>query len=112
MKSTTDFIVDPEPLKDALEFIAHRYHIKTAFDERGVRRGLIDPGVLVQTQKHGIKLKELIGLLLKQSPKPLRYEIRNDVVTVVAGWEISGRETLPSPLLHGSEGKTAKLCLF
>jgi len=34
--------------------------------------------------KHGIKLKELIELLLNQSPKPLRYEIRNDVVTVIA----------------------------
>jgi hypothetical protein len=37
-----------------------------------------------QTQQHGIKLKELLELLLNQSPKPLRYEIRNDVVTVIA----------------------------
>jgi hypothetical protein len=38
----------------------------------------------VQTPKHDIKLKELLELWLKQSPKPLRYEIRNDVVTVIA----------------------------
>jgi len=84
LNRTTDFIVDPEPLKDALEFIAQRYHVKTAFDDRAVRQGLIDPAALVQTQKHGIKLKELLDLLLKQSPKPLRYEIRHDVVTVIA----------------------------
>jgi hypothetical protein len=80
----TDFVIDPEPLKDALEFIAQRYHIKTVFDDRGVRQGLIDPAVEVAANKHGMKLKELLELLLKQSPKPLRYEIRDDVVTVIA----------------------------
>jgi hypothetical protein len=38
-----------------------------------------------QTKKHGVKLKELIELLLNQSPKPLGYEIRNDGETVMAG---------------------------
>ena len=80
----TDFVVDREPLKDALEFIARRFQIKTAFDEAAVRQGRIDPSVEVETQKHGIKLKELLDVLLKQSPKPLRYEIRDDVVTVIA----------------------------
>jgi hypothetical protein len=84
LNETTDFIVDPEPLKDALEFIAQRYHIRTAIDDRAVRQGLIEPAAVVQTQKHGIKLKELLEILLKQSSKPLRYEIRNDVVTVIS----------------------------
>jgi len=84
LNEITDFIVDPEPLKDALEFIAQRYHIRTAIDDRAVRQGLIEPAAVVQTQKHGIKLKELLEILLKQSSKPLRYEIRNDVVTVIS----------------------------
>jgi hypothetical protein len=84
LNRTTDFVINPEPLKDALAFIGQRYHIKTAFDDPAVRQGLIDLAVQVQTEKHGIKLKELLDLLLKQSPKPLRYEIHNDVVTVIA----------------------------
>jgi hypothetical protein len=46
----TDFVVDPEPLKDALEFIAQRYHIKVAIDAQAVRRGLVDPLTEVQTK--------------------------------------------------------------
>jgi hypothetical protein len=84
LNESIDFVVDPEPLKDALQFIGQRYHINTAFDNPAVRQGLIDPAVEVETTKHGIKLKELLELLLKQSPKPLRYEIRNDPVTVIA----------------------------
>jgi hypothetical protein len=84
LEARTDFVVYPEPLKDVLEFIARRYQIKAAFDDRAIREGLIDPAVQVQTKKHGIKVKELLELLLKQSPKPLRYEIRSDVLTVIA----------------------------
>jgi hypothetical protein len=80
----TDFVVDPEPLKDALEFIAQRYHIKVTIDAQAVGQGLVDPLTEVQTKKRGIKVKELIELLLEQSPKPLRYVIRNDVVTVIS----------------------------
>ena len=87
----TDFVINPEPLKDALHFIAQRYHIKTAFDDRAVRQGLIDPAVEVQTPKHGIKLKELLDVLLKQSPKPLRYEIREDVITLIADVHSGGK---------------------
>jgi hypothetical protein len=85
LNEKTDFIVDPEPLESALEFIAKRYHMKFAFDAEGVRRGLVDPLVNVKMARRGIKLSELLDLLLKQSPKPLKYEIRNDVVTVVSG---------------------------
>jgi hypothetical protein len=44
----------------------------------------VNPLIEVQTKKRGIKVKELIEVLLQQSPKPLRYVIRNDVVTVVS----------------------------
>jgi hypothetical protein len=91
LNRTTDFVINPEPLKDALDFIAQRYHIKTAFDDGAVRQGLIDPAAQVQTQKHGIKLKELLDVLLKQSPKPLRYEIREDVITLIADVHSGGK---------------------
>jgi hypothetical protein len=84
LREKTDFLIDAEPLKDALEFIAKRYHMKTAIDAEAVRRGLIDPLVEVKTARRGIKLSELLDLLLKQSPKPLKYEIRSDVVTVIS----------------------------
>ena len=85
LDARTDFVIHPEPLKDALYFIGRRYHIKTAFDERAIRDGRINPAVEVATKKHGIKLSELLDILLKQSAAPLRYEIRKDVMTVIAG---------------------------
>jgi hypothetical protein len=83
LQEKTDFIVDPEPLRDALEFIAKRYHMKVAIDAEGVRRGLVDPLVEVKTGQRQMKLSALLDLLLKQSPQPLKYEIRDDVVTVL-----------------------------
>lgn len=80
----TDFVVEPEPLEEALQFVAKRYSIRVAIDQASVCRGLIDPHVEVKTKKRQIKLKELIDLLLQQSPRPLRYEIRDGVLTVTS----------------------------
>jgi hypothetical protein len=85
LKEKTDFIVDPEPLQSALDFVAKRYHMKFAFDAEAVRQRRIDPHLEVKVAKRGIKVSKLIALLLEQSPKPLDYEIRNDVVTVIPG---------------------------
>jgi hypothetical protein len=83
LDQATDFNIDPEPLKDALEFIAQRYLIKVTIDAQAVRQGLIDPSIEVKTTTPGIKLREVVALILKQSPKPLAYEVRNGALTVI-----------------------------
>jgi hypothetical protein len=79
-----DFTIDPEPLKDALDFIATRYQIDIVIDPQAVKRGLIDPAVEVKVDDPGIKLKRVLELLLKQSPKPLGFEVRNGRMTVIS----------------------------
>jgi hypothetical protein len=78
-----DFTVLPQPLKEALEFIAFRYQINVTLDAVAVRLGLIDPDIEVATGTAGIELRDMLKLLLEQSRKPLAYEIRNGAVAIV-----------------------------
>jgi hypothetical protein len=84
LEQLVDFTIEPEPLKDALGFIALRYDINFAFDAEGIRKGLIDPSVQVTTTRSGMRLEKLLSQLLKQSKRPLAYEVRKGIPTIVA----------------------------
>jgi hypothetical protein len=79
---TTDFTIEPQPLKDALDFIAMRYSIKVTIDPQAVRQGLINPDVEVKVITPKIPVRYLLKDLLEQSPRPLAFEVRNGVLTV------------------------------
>jgi hypothetical protein len=83
LEQTVDFVIDPEPLKDALDFIAQRYQIKVIIDPEATRKGLIDPSIDVSSKTSGIQLKRLLRLLLDQSPKPLTYKPRTGELLIV-----------------------------
>jgi len=81
LEMTTDFTIDAEPLKDALEFIAQRYGIKVSIDARA--QPLIDPSIDVRITTPGIRVRRLLGLLLKQSTKPLTFEVRDGALVII-----------------------------
>jgi hypothetical protein len=83
LEQTAEFNIDEQPLRDVLDFIAQRYQIKMAIDAEAVRQRQIDPSTEVKMRYSGIKLKSLLNILLEQSRKPLTYEVRQGVLTVI-----------------------------
>lgn len=74
LEMQVDFNIEPQSLKDALEFIAARYQIKI----------VTDPSVASQTEIKGgfpgIKLRSLLSILLEQLPKPTGFKIEDDAL--------------------------------
>jgi hypothetical protein len=83
LEQPVDFTVEPEPLKDALEFCAQRYQIKVTIDREATGKGLIDSSIEVQSRIAGIQLKRVLKVLLNQSPKPLTYKVQNGELLIV-----------------------------
>jgi hypothetical protein len=83
LEQAVEFTISEEPLRDALDFIAQRYQIKIAIDAQAERQKRIDPSIEVKTPYNGIKLKSVLNILLEQSRKPLTYEVRQGVLTVI-----------------------------
>ena len=65
----TEFTVEPEPLRDAIQFIRQRYAIAIAMDEASFRNAKIDPSLEVQSDTVGIRLWELLAWLSIQCPR-------------------------------------------
>jgi hypothetical protein len=74
LEMPVDFNIEPQPLKDALDFIAARYQIKIVIDET----------VASKTDVHfsapGIKLRSLLSILLEQLPKRVGFKIEDDAL--------------------------------
>jgi len=82
LEQQVDFTIDPEPMKDALEFIAQRYLIKIAIDPAVIQVG-VDPAMEVKVNTPGVKLKDVLTALLNQAPKPLTYKVEQGVLTIL-----------------------------
>jgi hypothetical protein len=76
LEMQVDFNIEPQSLKDALEFIAARYQIKI----------VIDPSVASKTEVKGgfpgIKLRSLLSILFEQLPKATGFKIEGDALKV------------------------------
>jgi len=76
LEMQVDFTIEPQSLKDALEFVAARYQIKI----------VIDASVASKTDVHGsvpgIRLRSLLSILLEQLPKPTGFKIEDDVLKI------------------------------
>ena len=72
-----DFNIEPQSLKDALEYIRARYQIRIESDP------LMDSLIEVKGSFPGIKLRSLLSILLEQSPgKPLGFKIERDALKI------------------------------
>jgi hypothetical protein len=82
LQAKVDFLIEPQPLKDAIAFIATTTRIKILIDERAFEEVGVDTTAEVRTKTKGIKLQEVLDKLSAQCYKPLRYRIRDGILLI------------------------------
>jgi hypothetical protein len=70
LMQTTDFTVEPEPLRDAIDFLHNRYAIAITMDRASFKNAKIDPSLEVQSDTSGIRFWEVLTWLSAQCPRP------------------------------------------
>lgn len=86
LSQPVDFSIEPQPLKDAIDFIGTRYGIRIALDP------LITSKTEVKGAFPGIRLRNLLTILLEQYPTPLGFKIEDKVL------KIFPKAEMPQPL--------------
>jgi beta-lactamase regulating signal transducer with metallopeptidase domain len=76
LEQPVDFNVEPQSLKDALEYIEARYKITIVSDP------VADELVKVRVNCPGIKLRSLLSILLEQCPGELAFKIDHDALKI------------------------------
>ncbi len=79
---TVEFNIDPEPLKDAIDFIAQRYQIPIILDAKALEDASIDTSTEVKLPYSGMKLRNMLKLFLEQLPTPLTYVVEDEVMKI------------------------------
>jgi hypothetical protein len=74
LEQPVDFNIQPQSLKDALDFVAARYQIKVVIDRAVASK------IEVNGSFPGIKLRSLLSILLEQLPKPAGFKIEDDAL--------------------------------
>jgi hypothetical protein len=82
LDSLVEFTIDPQPLKEAIDFIAQRYHIPILLDAKSLEDASIDTSTEVKLPYSGMKLRNMLKLLLEQLPQPLGFEIQDGVLSI------------------------------
>jgi hypothetical protein len=77
-----DFNIEPQSLKDAIDFIAARYGIPIVTDTKALEDANVDLTTEVKGSFPGIKLRNLFKLLLEQLSAPLTYVIEDEVLKI------------------------------
>jgi hypothetical protein len=77
-----DFTIEPQSLKDAIDFIAARYQIPIVVDQKALDDANVDTSSEVKGNFPGIKLRNLFKLLLEQLSAPLTYVIEDEVLKI------------------------------
>jgi hypothetical protein len=77
-----DFFVEPQSLKDAIDFIAARYQIPILFDQKALDDANVDTTTEVKLNVSGITLHDALQLLLGQLSAPLNYDVTHGVLMV------------------------------
>jgi hypothetical protein len=77
LEMPVDFTIQPQSLKDALDWIGARYQIRIESDP------LMDSLIEVHGSVPGVKLRSLLSILLEQCPgKPLGFKIERDALKI------------------------------
>ncbi|HEV8066843.1 MAG TPA: permease prefix domain 1-containing protein [Planctomycetaceae bacterium] len=76
------FFIEPQSLKDALDFIAARYQIPIMIDVKAIEDANVDMSAEVRGNAPGIALCDLLDLLLGQLSAPLGYHIQHGVLMI------------------------------
>jgi hypothetical protein len=82
LDQAVDFTIEPEPLKDAIDFIAQRYQIPILLDTKVLEDASVDTSAEVKMPATGMKLRNMLKLLLEQGSSPLTYVIEDEVMKI------------------------------
>jgi len=82
LDKTVDFVIEPEPLKDAIDFVAQRYQIPILLDTKVLEDASVDTSAEVRMPYAGMKLGNLLKLLLEQGSSPLSYAIEDGILRI------------------------------
>src|SRR5271155_599970 len=77
-----DFNIEPQSLKDAIDFIQARYQIPIVIDQKALDDANVDTTTEVKGSFPGIKLRNLFKLLLEQLSAPLTYVTEDEVLKI------------------------------
>jgi hypothetical protein len=82
LEMPVDFNIEPQPLTDALAFIAARYQINVVVDKLAFQRQGIDPTMEVSSSLPGLPARSLLWALLGELRKPVGFQIRDDALVI------------------------------
>jgi len=82
LKAPVEFNIEPQALKEALEFIANRYQIPILIDQKGFEDANIDLSSEVKLNVPGITLHDMFHWLFAQMNQPMGYEVRNGALMI------------------------------
>jgi HAAS domain-containing protein len=91
LEQKVDFTIEPEPLKDALDFIAQRYSIPIMLDSKVLEDASVDTSAEVKLPYTGMKLRQMLNLLLQQGSQPMSYAIEDGVLRISTVEQIRSR---------------------
>jgi hypothetical protein len=78
LEKPSDSLFDPQPLKEAVDFLSRNFQIPLEIDERAFQDAGINSNVEVQCDVDGLTVLEKIRWLTAQCPKPITLVERNE----------------------------------
>jgi hypothetical protein len=82
LSQPVDFEIEPQPLAEALDFIAARYQIPILIDYPALEDANVDQSVDVKLNAPGIPLHDALRLLFDQMSQLLRYDVVHEVLMI------------------------------
>ncbi|HET6326369.1 MAG TPA: M56 family metallopeptidase [Planctomycetaceae bacterium] len=82
LEAKSDVSIEPQSLKDALEFVATRYGIPIVLYEKDFKEAVISTAVQVHEKRSGMRVVDLLKILFDQCPKPIGFRIEDEVLKV------------------------------
>lgn len=82
LETRTEFSIDPQPLKDAVDFIAQIDKIPILFDTKALEDASVDTSAEVRLPYSGLKLRQMLTLLLQQGSQPLAFYFDEGVLRI------------------------------
>jgi hypothetical protein len=82
LDETVNFKIEPQPLQDALELLAARFHITILLDNKSLDDASADTRQEVSLNAPGITLRDTLDLILSKAAVALSFEIRRGTLMV------------------------------
>jgi hypothetical protein len=92
LEATSDFTLEPQPLADAIGWLAARYQIPIMGDTKSMEDANIDTKKEVKLPIKGLKVRQVLTLLLAQLPQRMSFDIEDGVLWITTLEKIRERK--------------------